>query len=131
MIDRYQADSISINMPVDSGYSTLLRILATGISKSLNLNQEENADLKIILSEAYILKYYDDPDGFINIVIELYQKNVNISLMPFINNFSDITDSEKKWSLSLIKSLADEASFIRNNDDSFSLRIHKKLINAG
>lgn len=131
MTDRYQADSISISLPVDSGYSTLLRILTTGISKSLNLNQEENADLKIILSEAYILKYYDDPDGFINIVIELYKKNVNISLMPFINNFSDITDLEKKWSLSLIKSLADDASFIHNNDGSFSLRIHKKLINAG
>lgn len=131
MIDKYQADSISISLPVDSGYSTLLRVLATGISKSSNLGQEENADLKIILSEAYILKYYDDPDGFINIVIELYQKKVNISLMPFINNFSDITDSEKKWSLSLIKSLADEVSFVHNNDDSFSLRIHKNLINAG
>lgn len=131
MIKAYQADSISIRLPVDPEYSTLLRIFATGISKSLNLNQEENIDLKIILSEAYILKYYDDPDGFINIVIDLYQKNVNISLMPFITNFSNTTDSEKKWSISLIRSLTDELTFTRSSDDSYCLKICKNLTNAG
>ena len=120
-------DTLSIEIPPNPKYTALVRLLASGIGRQLNLHEEEAEDLKLILTEACGLKSETEA-GSTDLKIDITNDYMEIKVGPFSNSPSNSASEESRWSLDLISALADKVEFQPSNGQHpGELKIKKNL----
>lgn len=120
-------DTLSIKIPSNPKYTVLVRLLASGIGRQLNLPEDEVEDLKLVLSEACKLKLDEGPAP-LDFNIDISNSYIDIGIASFLKSSMDSGSDETKWSLDLISSLMDKVEFQNAGDNgTHVLKLRKNL----
>ncbi len=106
-------DNIELKIPSKIEYISLIRLTASSIANNMELNVDEIEDIKVCISEACINVLNFSSTEEIDILFQLRDKRIFISIDDVLEDIPADAENEKqgKMGLLIINSLMDEVKF--------------------
>ncbi len=106
-------DRIELNVPSKIDYISLIRLTASSVANSLDLNVDDIEDIKVCISEACVNTINFSDKDTINIVFCLEEKQISIEIEDVLEDIGEDLENSKQGEMGLliIKSLMDKVEF--------------------